>query len=482
MVTDAVTPQRTNWAPVVALGLAMLVVTSEMTIAAVTLPGIGADLAVSPSATAWVLLAYALPMAAVAIPAGRWADHADVRAAFALAMVGIGVASVLVAVAPTFWLVVVGRLLQGAAGALVVAVYMPIITTSVQRERRGRAIGLVITIMTVGAMAAVPLAGLVAGTTGWRTVFLMKLPLVAAVLWVGMRTVARIPHRGLPRPDAALVRESLLLGGAVAALLLTFETIDGRPLVAAALAVGAVALAVWWSRLTASGPVLALVRAPAFGVPLLSLLASAFTGGLVAFLLPFYVSDVLGAGPDVTGLALLFFVGAMAPLSAAAGALADRLGTRLVAGAGGVVSVVAMLLMLTLDAASGLADIGWRLAVLGVGAALYNPAINAAMLAGAPAGSEGVAGGVGMTVRTIAMTVAPAASALAWTIAGGGVPGFRTGVVMITVAVAVGLLVLLVPVRRSRAGRTRAVDRERVHGQQASAGVDRVDCVVACRS
>jgi MFS transporter, DHA2 family, multidrug resistance protein len=44
--------------------------------------------------------------------------------------------------------------------------------------------------------------------------------------------------------------------------------------------------------------------------------------------------------------------------------------------------------------------------------------------------------------------VAPAASALAWTLAGGGIAGFRSGIVMITVAVAVGLLVLLVPVRR----------------------------------
>jgi MFS family permease len=108
-----------------------------------------------------------------------------------------------------------------------------------------------------------------------------------------------------------------------------------------------------------------------------------------------------------------------------------------------------MLLIMTLDADAGLVDMAWRLVVLGIGAALFNPAVNAAMLAAAPPGSEGVAGGVGMTVRTIAMTVAPAASALAWTVAGGGIAGFRGGVVMITVAVAVGLLVLLVPVRRS---------------------------------
>jgi MFS family permease len=168
----------------------------------------------------------------------------------------------------------------------------------------------------------------------------------------------------------------------------------------------------------------------------------------VAFLLPYYVSDVLRAGPDVTGVALLFFVGAMAPVSAVAGALVDRFGTRLVAVVGGAVTLLAMLLVITLDTGAGLGDLAWRLVVLGVGAALYNPAINAAMLAAAPTGSEGVAGGVGMTVRTIAMTVAPAAAALAWTLAGGGVTGFRAGSVMVTAAVAVGLLVLLVPVRR----------------------------------
>lgn len=448
MVTEAVTPQRTKWAPVAALGLAMLVVTSEMTIPAVTLPGIGADLAVSPSATAWVLLAYALPMAALAIPAGRWADGADVRAAFALSMAGIAVSSVLVGLAPSFWLVVAGRLLQGAAGALIVAVYMPIITTSVLAAQRGRAIGFVITIMTVGAMAGVPLGGLIADVWGWRAVFLVKLPVVAAVLWVGLRTITRIPGRGLPRPGAALMREAVLLGGAVAVLLLAFEEVDGNPLLAAALVAAAIGLATWWSRLAASRPVLALVRTPAFGVTLLSLLAVTFTGGLVAFLLPYYVANVLHAGPDVTGVALLFFVGAMAPLSAAAGALADRFGNRALAVAGSAVSLVAMALMLTLDESSGLGDMAWRLVVLGIGAALFNPAINASMLAAAPAGSEGVAGGAGMTVRTIAMTVAPAASALAWTVAGGGIAGFRSGIVMITIAVALGLLVQLVPARR----------------------------------
>jgi MFS family permease len=194
--------------------------------------------------------------------------------------------------------------------------------------------------------------------------------------------------------------------------------------------------------------VLTLVRTRAFGIPLLSLMATTFTGGVVAFLLPYYVADVLRAGADLTGLVLLFFVGAMAPISGVAGALADRFGTRPVAIAGSAVGVVGMASMLTLDAGSGLVDMAWRIVVLGIGAALFNPAINTAMLAGARVGAEGVAGGVGMTGRTIAMTVGSAVSAMAWTVAGGGIAGFRAGVTALTAAAVVGLVVLLVPARR----------------------------------
>lgn len=449
--------QRTAWAPVLALGLAMLVVTSEMTMAAITLPGIAADLGVDAAATAWVLLSYALPMAAVAIPAGRWADGADPRAVLMLSMAGVGVMSVLTAMAPWFWLLVAGRFVQGAAAALVVAAYMPIITASVRTEQRGQAIGFVMTVMTVGSLAGVPLGGLVAGAFGWREVFLIKLPLLVLVVVVALRGLRRDPERGLPLPGLAMLREALLLGGAVAALLLAVDEIDARPVLAGGLAVAAVALAVWWSRLAASRPVLTLVRTRPFAVPLMSLLATSFMGGLMAFLLPFFVERVVGGGPDLTGAALLFFVGAMAPLSFASGALVDRIGTRPVAIAGSAVGVVAMGLMLTLDADAGLVDLAWRLALLGVGAALFNAAINTAILQAAPKGSEGVAGGVSMTARTIAMTVGPAVAALSWTLAGGGTAGFRTGVLVLTVTAVLGLIALLVPT--TRAARPRATSR-----------------------
>lgn len=438
--------ERTSWAPVVALGLAMLVVTAELTMAAVTLPGIGRELGVAPSATAWILLAYALPMAAVAIPVGRWADGADTRKALLLSMIGVTVASVITAIAPDFATLIAGRFLQGMAAAIVTAVYLPIVARSVVAEQRGKAIGYIITIMTLGSMAGAPIGGLVAGTLGWRGVFLIKIPLVLAVVWIALRTVAS-NGKGLPRPSAALVREGLLLGAAVAAVLLAVQWIAGNPVLAATVAVLATALAVWWTRLPTSRPVLTLIGDRSFGPLLVALLTTSFVIGLTTFLLPYYVADVLHGTPELTGLALLFFVGSIAPFSAFAGALTDRFGSRPVALVGSALMILGMLTTLTLDAGAGIVDMAWRLVVLGVGAGLFNPAVNTASLAATPAGSEGTSGGLSMTARTVATTIAPAVAALAWTLAGGGIAGFHIGVVVMSAIAGIGLVALVIPVR-----------------------------------
>lgn len=82
------------------LALATLIAASEISLSSFTLPLIGAEFGVSPGTTAWVLLAYTLPSAALALPAGRWVDGADLRIVYLAGLVGIGVFSVLGVLAP----------------------------------------------------------------------------------------------------------------------------------------------------------------------------------------------------------------------------------------------------------------------------------------------------------------------------------------------------------------------------------------------
>ncbi|WP_309114182.1 MFS transporter [Saccharothrix sp.] len=424
---------KTRWTPVVTLALAMLVVATEMTVAAVALPSMGAELAVGPAATAWVLLAYTLPMAAIAIPAGRWVDRIDVRSAFLLALLGIGVASVLTAAAPVFWVLVAGRVVQGVAAALVLAAYMPIVLDAVGPTERGRAIGYVITIMTVGGLAGAPLGGVVVGAFGWRAVFLMKLPVLVVVLWMAFRTL-RGDGRGLAMPDRGLWLESLLLGGAITAVLLAFE--DMPWLVAVAVVLG-----VAWGRLPASRPVLGLLRQRVFALPLLTLTLVAMSGGLLFLLLPYFVTDVLAGTPEDVGVALLVFVAGVGLLSAVAGSLADRYGPWLVAVVGLAVTIVGLVLLL--PPVTGMVDLSWRLAVMGLGQGLFNAAINTLLMSMAPEGMAGAAGGLSATARTVGSTVGPAVAALVVSQAADSGAGFRTGVAVLTVVVVLGGAALL---------------------------------------
>jgi MFS transporter, DHA2 family, multidrug resistance protein len=362
------------------------------------------------------------------------------------------VASVVTAVATTFWVLLAGRVLQGVAGSLVLAGYMPIVVAAVRPEQRGRAIGYVVTIMTIGGMAGAPLGGLVAGAFGWRAVFLMKLPVVAVALWLGWRSL-RGDGRGLPLPDRGLVLEAALLGGAITAVLLAFEDL-------AWLVVVAVVLAVWWARLPASRPVLGLVRRRLFGLPLLALALVSTLAGVTFFLVPYHVTDVLGGSPQDVGVALLVFVAGVAALALVSGSLTDRYGPWLVAMGGAVVSAVGLGLLVV--PVTSLADLCLRLAVLGVGQGLFNTAMNTLVMAGAPDGMEGAAGGLSATARMVGTTVGPAVAALAAGLAGGGAAGFRTGVVVLT-GVAVAAVVALASGKQRQAG----------SGRQAAPGEQR---------
>ncbi|GAB3500367.1 MFS transporter [Amycolatopsis cihanbeyliensis] len=444
--TPLATGRPTRWAAVATLAIATLVVSSELSMAGFALPLVGAEFGVGAGTATWVLLAYSLPLAALAIPVGRCVDSAEPRWVFGVSLVGVGVTSVLAAAAPWLWLVLVGRVLQGCASALYLAAYLPLVTATVRQGQRGRALSVIATVMMVGSMAVAPLGGLVAGTFGWRAVFLVKVPLLLVVLWLGYRTIpanSRAGGRGPARPDRSMLWDVLLVGVAIAAGLLGVEELAGRWPVGVALLAVAVAAAAWWTRLPGSRPVTGLLRRRGFGLPVLTLLAMASMTGLLGFSLPFFISDVLGQGPELLGVAMLVFVATASVVAPVAGVLADRYGPRPVAAVGIAVGLIGVLLLLGMAADTGVVGLSWRMAVIGVGGALANSPTMTLILAATPDERTGTASGVTNVARTLGSTIGPAVTALAWSIAGGGQPGFQAGIVALGMLAGAGLVALL---------------------------------------
>jgi MFS family permease len=431
-----------RWSTVVVVSLGVVLTALDMTIVAVALPGMGAELDAGPSGMQWVLLGYLLPLVALSLPAGRWLDRVGPRAGFRLAVAGFGVTSALVAAAPALAALVAARVLQGAFGSLVSVLALPLVADAVRAEHRARAMSVVLTLIPLSGVVGPALGGVLADTVGWRTIFLINLPVVALALALSGRTIPLGPpgRTGLTRPDRAAVADAAVLGLGTTALVLAMDLLgDPHPQLgpATALGVGAVAAILAWTRRPHSRPVLALLRGPRIGTSLVGLLVTVAGVGAVNFLVPYALAGT-GATAATTGLVLLVLCAAMALASPPAGLLADRFGTGPVALAGAVLVLAgACWLLVTPTATVALAG---PLAVIGAGNGLFAGPNATRVLDATPAGELGASSGLSTLVRTFGFALGPALAATVWTASGGGTAGVTGGAVLLVALAATGVL------------------------------------------
>jgi MFS family permease len=362
----------TRWDAVLVVCLGVVLMSLDMTIVAVALPAIGAELNAPPAVAQWLLLGYSLPVVALSLPAGRWVDRAGPLPAFRLAVGGFGIASALVALAPGIGTLVAARVLQGCAGALIGVVALPLVNDAVRPEHRARAMSIVLTLIPLAGVAGPALGGLLTDTVGWRTIFLVNLPVVAVALALSGRAIPAVrPGRaGLPRPDRATVLDTVLLGTGVTALVLALSLPAAAPLVTAGLLAVAAGTTLGWARRPAARPVLGLLRKRRIAPSLVALLATTAGVGAVNLLVPY---ALVGAGASTAVLA-----GAAWMLAAPVSPL-------------GLV---------------------WPLLLIGVGNGLFAGPNSALVLDATPPDMVGAGSGLSALARNLGFTLGPALAAV----------------------------------------------------------------------
>ena len=275
---------------------------------------------------------YLAVLAALLIPAGALADAFGRRRVFGVGLLAFGAASTACGLAPTMELLIAFRLLQGAAGALLVPGALSIITATFEGEERGRAIGLWAAATAVLTTLGPLVGGLLVQTLTWRAAFLVNLPLVA----IAVLALRRVPES---RDEHASGRVDWV--GAFVAIVavggLAFGATRGQerqwqdPVAFAALAIGAVAL-VAFPVLMAVRPnplvPLELFRRRTFAVVNLSTLV--IYGALyVSFTFQsLFLQGTLGYTPLAAGVLGLPTGILLALVSTPAGRLAGRIGAR----------------------------------------------------------------------------------------------------------------------------------------------------------
>jgi EmrB/QacA subfamily drug resistance transporter len=295
----------------------------------------------------YIVSGYLAVLSALLILAGALADYYGRRKIFAIGLAGFGIASLLCGLAPTLELLVLFRLLQGAAGALLVPGSLSIITATFEGAERARAFGTWAAATSALSLLGQPIGGLLVDLFSWRAAFLINIPLVAIALW------ATIRHMRESRDDSATGAFDWLgaLVGAVAIGGLAFGATRGQEkrwddtLAWVALIVGAIALVLF----------LALMRRPHSLVPLSLFKNREFAViNLSTFLIyaalyatGFYISVLLQAtlGYTATAAALTGLPTGilLAVLSSRVGAAAARIGAKPFLVIGPLIMAVGML-------------------------------------------------------------------------------------------------------------------------------------------
>lgn len=138
-------------------------------------------------AQTYVASGYLATLAAFLVLAGALGDYYGRRRMFRIGLVGFGLTSVLCGLAPNFELLVLGRLLQGAAGALLVPGSLSIITSAFEGPSRARAFGVWAAVTGGLGTLGPPIGGVLVEAAGWRALFLLNVPLVLTAFWLATR-------------------------------------------------------------------------------------------------------------------------------------------------------------------------------------------------------------------------------------------------------------------------------------------------------
>ncbi len=455
------TRARQRIALLVSVGGAMLVAL-DGTVLSVAQPSLGHDLGASVARVQWTSTAYLLSVAAFLVLAGRLGDRYGHTRLLLVGVLGFAASSAGIALAPGVDWVIALRAAQGVFGALLQPATLALLRLAYPPDRLATPVAVRTSAIGAAAAAGPLLGGVLVAQAGWRSVFVLNVPiaLVIAALALAVRMPApdRTGSDGAasdgPGPDRPALTGAALLAATLAVLVHALAGVPAHGWTAPPTLLGlggAAALAavlVRYERRAARPLVPAAVarsRPVAASMALLLAVSAGMFGAL--FTATFLLQDVRGLDPLATGLLVLPLTGCMVVGAPLAGLALRRYGPRrtALAGTGLVVLGVA-----GLGAGAGPVVIA-AFAVLGAGFAAVMVTATGTVVGDAPAGYAGVVGGLKQTAMNVGPTLGIAVAA------GGGAGSANAPAALFALAAlaAVGLLpASLLPrgTRRTTAG------------------------------
>jgi len=405
MITARQIDYSKKWYTLIAVAIGTFLATLDIGIVNIALPILAQTLRTDFSTVQWVVLAYLLTITALVLSVSRAADLFGKKPLYVCGFILFSIGSLLCGISPTIAWLIGFRVIQAIGASMIMALGMAILTEAFPPKQRGKALGILGAVISVGIVAGPFMGGILMKVFSWRGIFLIKFPI--GIAGVGM-ALKYLYHIKPPRKQAFDVWGALTLAASLLCLCLglTFGQELGFGHLSIMTLLSSWLLFLWLFigiELRAKEPMVdfSLFKNPLFGLSLFMGFIGfiAITG--TVFLMPFYLRKVLGLHPFQMGLLLSVMPLMMGIVSPVAGAWADRFGSRLISVFGFGILMIGFYSTSTL--VEEVTPLGYilRLSLVGIGMGIFQTANNSSIMGAVPRERLAIGSGLLTLTRTI---------------------------------------------------------------------------------
>ncbi|MBT3177496.1 MAG: MFS transporter [Desulfobacula sp.] len=403
------------------VAISIFMSTLDSSIVNVALPYMMQELQTDINTIQWVVLIYLMIVSSLLLTFGRLSDIKGKKPVYVLGFTIFVAGSFLCGMARTHQFLIISRALQGCGASMLMACSPALIVDVFPVHERGKALGMIGAVVAAGLTTGPVAGGILLEYFSWRFIFYINIPIgiIAALSGIFvLKTAQRTGENEEPMDKIGSLLLIIILSSLIAFLtqmskwgIVSIHSIS----ISGLFILACIGFVVNETRSDYPLFDMDLLKIKLFVFPVISsavLFAALF---VIVFMMPFFLTYPCGFSASKTGLIMIIPFLFLLIVSPVSGMLYNKFGSRLLCMTGISILTLSLISLMTLQPFMGILSIFWRIALAGIGTALYVPPNNTAIMSCVQPSKRGIASGAVATARNIGMVIGVALAGLIFT-------------------------------------------------------------------